>query len=50
MIILLKMMTILEKNDGFYLLKVVKMMFSIEARDRRSNVTNVRMSGKASLA
>ena len=34
----------------FWTLKVVKMTFSTDVRDRHSNVTNVRTSGKASLA
>ena len=38
-----------SKNDGFELLNNVKMMFSTNICDRRSNITNVRTSGKASL-
>ena len=44
--ILLKIMSILIKNYGFLMLKGVKMTFSTDICDRRSNVTNVRTSGK----
>ena len=40
---------IYPKNDGFLTLIVVKMTIYTDVRDRRSNVTNVRTSGKGSL-
>ena len=40
----------LVKNNGFLSLFLAKTSISTDVRDRRSNVTNVRTSGKASLA